>query len=127
MVVNQNGNSWSLPKGHIEPGEDEVAAAIREVYEEAGIKEVRVIKKLGQYERYRIGLSEIEDKAILKSITIYLMTTNEVDLQPLDPHNPEARWVKPDEVESLLTNPKDKAFYAGVLPEVKQFIATLQS
>ena len=30
LVVNQRGNSWSLPKGHIEPGEEKLAAAIRD-------------------------------------------------------------------------------------------------
>ena len=31
VVVNQNHNSWSLPKGHIEKGEDPLAAAKREI------------------------------------------------------------------------------------------------
>ncbi|MCK4247280.1 MAG: NUDIX hydrolase, partial [Methanomicrobia archaeon] len=26
LVVNQNGNSWSLPKGHIDYGEDKLDA-----------------------------------------------------------------------------------------------------
>jgi 8-oxo-dGTP pyrophosphatase MutT (NUDIX family) len=30
-------NEWVLPKGHIEPGEDAEAAAVREVLEEAGV------------------------------------------------------------------------------------------
>ncbi len=34
VVVNQNNNSWSLPKGHVEEGEDNLAAAIREIKEE---------------------------------------------------------------------------------------------
>ena len=38
LIVNQYGNSWSLPKGHIEEGEEILEAAKREIYEESGIK-----------------------------------------------------------------------------------------
>ena len=37
LVVNQKGTSWSLPKGHVEEGEDALSAARREIFEEAGI------------------------------------------------------------------------------------------
>ena len=40
LVVNQRGNSWSLPKGHIEDGEDKIQTAKREVYEESGINQL---------------------------------------------------------------------------------------
>ena len=55
LVVNQRGNSWSLPKGHIDPGEDDLTAAKREIAEESGITELDYIKPLGTYERFRIG------------------------------------------------------------------------
>jgi 8-oxo-dGTP pyrophosphatase MutT (NUDIX family) len=32
-IVNQKGDSWSLPKGGMENGEDELQAAKREIYE----------------------------------------------------------------------------------------------
>ena len=38
LIVNQHGNSWSLPKGHIEEGEEILEAAKRETYEESGIR-----------------------------------------------------------------------------------------
>ena len=38
-MVNQNNNSWSLPKGQVEKGENELTAAKREIHEEAGIEE----------------------------------------------------------------------------------------
>ena len=37
VLVNQNNNSWSLPKGHVETGETTLEAAIREIKEETGI------------------------------------------------------------------------------------------
>ena len=112
LVVNQRGTSWSLPKGHIEPGEDKLAAAIREIGEEAGIYRLTLIKDLGSYSRYRIGLGDRqEDTAELKVIHMFLFTTDELKLRPTDPNHPEARWVYADDVEGLLTHPKDKLFF----------------
>src|SRR3989344_5541862 len=34
LIVNQNGDSWSLPKGHIDPGETAIEAARREIGDE---------------------------------------------------------------------------------------------
>ena len=60
-IVNQNHNSWSLPKGHVDKGETILDAAIREIYEETGIKDLKLIKPLGDYGRYRIGLDGEDD------------------------------------------------------------------
>src|SRR4051794_29324422 len=54
LVVNQRGTSWSLPKGHIEEGEEALEAARREIYEESGLTDLALIKPLGTYRRSRI-------------------------------------------------------------------------
>ena len=118
LVVNQNGNSWSLPKGHLDAGEDELAAAQREIYEESGIKGLKLVRKLGAYERPRIGLRGGDDPAEIKRITLFLFYTEQMDLKPLDPQNPEARWVERDKVSELLTHLKDKEFYLSILKQL---------
>ncbi|MEM2902479.1 MAG: NUDIX hydrolase [Candidatus Bathyarchaeia archaeon] len=40
-------NTWCLPKGLIEEGETEVEAAMREVMEETGLKNLSLIDKIG--------------------------------------------------------------------------------
>jgi 8-oxo-dGTP pyrophosphatase MutT (NUDIX family) len=40
---------WVLPKGHIEPGETEEAAAVREVQEEAGVR-AAIVERAGEIE-----------------------------------------------------------------------------
>lgn len=113
LVVNQNNNSWSLPKGHIDPGEDALGAAIREIYEESGIKEedLILIKDLGSYERYRIALDGGDDESELKIIYMFLFESKSEKLRPVDPANPEAIWVERDKVVEMLTHKKDKEFF----------------
>ena len=111
LVVNQNGTSWSLPKGHIDPGEDAITAAKREIYEESGIAKLELITKLGTYERYKIGLDGKDDRSEWKTIHMFLFTTTEEALRPIDPSNPEARWVEKVKVISVLTHEKDQAFF----------------
>jgi len=116
LVVNQRGKSWSLPKGHIEEGEDVLAAARREIYEESGLDQLEFIKPLGSYERRRIGKDGGEEGSEVKHLTFFLFKTAQVKLQPIDPDNPEARWVHPTEVAALLTHPKDQEFFRQVFP-----------
>lgn len=115
LVVSQRGDSWSLPKGHVDEGEETLEAVKREVKEESGISTLHLVKELGTYERYKIGKDGIgEDTSELKHITIFLFTTTEKELRPEDPHNPEARWVKKEEVANLLTHPKDREFFLSI-------------
>ena len=120
VVVNQNGDSWSLPKGHIDPDETPEEAAAREITEETGIEEVRLVRPLGSYERYRIGKGgKDENMGELKRITMFQFTTMQEALAPQDPANPVAKWVPIDEVAAILTHPKDKEFFLSIKDSLK--------
>lgn len=119
LLVNQNGNSWSLPKGHIEAGEDKITAAKREIGEESGVKNLEFIKELGTYQRYRISLDGGDEKSTLKTITIFLFRTTDEELKPIDPENPEAQWVEKGKVENLLTHKKDKEFFKSIIDKIE--------
>lgn len=111
QVVNQKGTSWSLPKGHIDAGENPIDAAKREIHEESGITDLELIEELGTYKRYKIGKDGGEDRSELKTIVMFRFRTSQNVLKPVDPENPEARWVERSEVADLLTSPKDKEFF----------------
>ncbi len=118
LVVNQHGDSWSLPKGHIEHGEDAMNAAMREISEERGIKTLTLVKVLPSYKRFRIALGGGEDTSEQKTIHMFLFRTEEETLLPTDPENPEARWVEKSKVSDLLTHQKDKDFFHKILFEI---------
>ena len=113
IVVSQHGTSWSLPKGRVEENENELETAKREIYEESGIKDLELVKKLGTYERYSMG-----DESELKTRTFFLFRTSEKELKPIDPENPEAKWVEKERVAELLTHPKDKEFFLKIINEI---------
>jgi 8-oxo-dGTP pyrophosphatase MutT (NUDIX family) len=114
LVVNQRGASWSLPKGHLEGAETALEAARREVLEEAGISELTLVRDLGSYERYKIGLDGSDDTSELKVMTFFLFTTTHGALTPVHKHHPQLRWVARDGVAALLTHPKDKEFFESI-------------
>jgi 8-oxo-dGTP pyrophosphatase MutT (NUDIX family) len=119
-VVSQRGDSWSLPKGHVDPGETPQQAAEREVAEETGITQLAFIRELGSYERYRIGKDgKGEDASELKRIHMFLFKTLQQALAPTDPLNPEARWIPINEVTDILTHPKDKEFFESIKGSLK--------
>lgn len=118
LVVQQRDGSWSLPKGHIQEGEDPKAAAVREVAEETGIRDPALVKILGSYSRYSLADTGRENLTSMKRITIYLFIATETELKPMDPRNPTAKWVPKGEVAALLTHPKDQEFFRGVLTEL---------
>lgn len=118
-IVNQNNDSWSLPKGKLEAGEDHLSAARREIYEETGITELKLVKELGDYERYRIGYGgQGEDRATSTHFRMFLFSTNEEKLAPQFPDITGARWAEREKVAGILTHPKDKAFFLSIIDQI---------
>ncbi|EKD23733.1 MAG: NUDIX hydrolase [uncultured bacterium] len=118
LIVNQGGVHWSLPKGHIEAGESALVAAQREIGEEAGVDELTLIKELGTYQRYQMNWDGSNNPEEFKDITLFLFHTKQRELHPRDADNPSAKWVPKNEVVYVLTNPKDKEFFFGIVDQL---------
>jgi 8-oxo-dGTP diphosphatase len=77
-----------LPKGHIDPGESELAAAVREVREETGVV-AEPVCDLGEVRYwYRRG-----GRRISKSVAFFLLRYVSGDTSEHDEEVLEARWV----------------------------------
>ncbi len=116
VVVSQNHDSWSLPKGHIEIGETPLEGAKREVHEETGIPEsaLTLVREVAGYERGRI-VRNAHIEAEMRHITLFFFTTDWEVLAPIDPINPEALWMKPEDVHSKLSHPIDKKEFERII------------
>jgi 8-oxo-dGTP pyrophosphatase MutT (NUDIX family) len=71
LVLQHEGGKWMLPKGTIEAGETPEGVALREVREETGLSQVRVVRDLGQ-ERYSF-FWRTEDAFYDKTVHYFLL------------------------------------------------------
>ena len=88
---------WSLPKGHLEAGETQEQAAIREVHEETGILG-SIVGKLGIIDFWFVA----EGRRVHKTVHHYLLLADDRDhgleLSDADLEVSEVAWVPLPEV-----------------------------
>ena len=96
---------WSFPKGKLEPGEDEDAAALREVEEETGLR-CRLDRELATT-RYRDarGRPKTVRYWLMSPVDGRLAAANEVD---------DARFVTVEAARTLLSYARDVRLLDGV-------------
>ena len=103
---------WSLPKGHVEAGETNEQAAIREVEEETGIQS-SVLMLLGTIDFWFMA----EEKRIHKTVHHFILDAQGGELSDEDREVDEVAWIPIGEVEGKLAYPDERKLMARV-PEL---------
>ncbi len=80
LLLKKRNGSWVLPKGHVELGETEKEAALREVEEEAGV--VAEILEYIDYIEYEFVDFRNNDQEIHKKVYWYLMKSESKRSKP---------------------------------------------
>lgn len=111
LLVQEFGAYWELPRGHVEEGENDIATAAREIYEESGITQLVYKCDLGGYSRSTFDSEGTPNYREIKHLSYYCFTTPEMNLRPIDGDITDAKWVAPDEARSQLINQEDIQFF----------------
>jgi len=104
-----------LPKGHVDPGEDALQAAEREVREETGIV-AEPVHELGEarYWYRRDG------RTIAKSVAFYLFRYLEGDTADHDDEVEEVRWIGLREAQTALTHTGEREMVVRALTYLEE-------
>lgn len=126
LLLHYTSGHWDFPKGHIEKGETEEETLRREVFEETGIKDLKIIP--GFFEKYRYFYKAKGDEykrrkekgkktLISKAVMFYLAKTNEKEVKISYEHI-GSEWLPYEKAMGRITfkNPKK------VLEKAKRFI-----
>ncbi|HWG82437.1 MAG TPA: NUDIX hydrolase [Gaiellales bacterium] len=106
LVHRPRYDDWTLPKGKNEPGEDDIAAALREVREETGFHG-RIERDLGVV-RYTV---EKHGAVLPKVVRYYVMAVGAGAFEP-NHEVDELRWVTREQAAQLLTYERDREVLA---------------
>jgi 8-oxo-dGTP pyrophosphatase MutT (NUDIX family) len=100
---------WSLPKGHVEEGETNEAAAIREVAEETGITG-RVLAPLGTIDFWFVA----EGRRIHKTVHHFLLMAQSGELSDEDIEVEQVEWVPLSELAQRLAYDDERRLVQAV-------------
>lgn len=97
LVKHGEGGHWDFPKGHTEEGESEEATALREIYEETGLK-VEIIEGFKESISYIDNINN-EDK----TVTFFLCKANESKITHITDDVIDSIWLPYEEALNKIT------------------------
>jgi 8-oxo-dGTP pyrophosphatase MutT (NUDIX family) len=100
-------DDWSLPKGKLDPGESWEEAAVREVYEEVGLR-----CRLGE-ELPPVAYTDAKGRD--KAVRYWLMEPEENPAFEPNDEVDEMRWIDAAQAAQLLSYPRDAELVALAL------------
>jgi 8-oxo-dGTP pyrophosphatase MutT (NUDIX family) len=116
LVKEQPFGIYVLPKGGVEPGEDRLAAAQREIEEEAGLSDLLLIEYLGTRERLTY------DKRKWVTTHYYLFLTDQKEGKPTDlQHAYTCEWFPIDELPEMLW-PEQQALLESCREKIEKLV-----
>lgn len=117
LMIRDRFGKFSLPKGHVDPGETNEEAALREVYEETGIRAFIVPGHPSKVMKYRFFNDR--GKVSRKTVFYFLMEPDPnypVETRPAEGEVRDAVWVPCQELDGLYTYPGLIELIKDILP-----------
>lgn len=89
LIKNRRGGHWGFPKGHVEPGEDDFQAALREAAEEVNISRIQLVPGFRTVVRYNFSR---QSGTVRKEVVLFLARTDE-EGQPFREEVEDMAWL----------------------------------
>jgi len=102
---------WGFPKGHLEEGETNEQAALREVKEETGL-EADLIEQIDTIQYY---FTHPQKGTILKKVTVFLMQYISGEPKAQEKEILDLGWFSKEEAQEKLSFKEDKVLLAKAL------------
>jgi 8-oxo-dGTP pyrophosphatase MutT (NUDIX family) len=99
LIRSRRDRSWGFPKGHLIDGEDLLQGAMRELWEETGIREVTLIPGFAEHITYRVNRA---GRIRRKSVTYFLGRVDTPRVRLSEEHS-EHRWAVVEDARKLLS------------------------
>ena len=94
LLIKDGYGHWTWPKGNIEKDESSQDAAIREIWEETGVKNIGMMDKLDTIHYFY----RLKGKLISKTVYLYLFEAKGNErLKALESEIEDAKWLSPEE------------------------------
>ena len=111
LLIKQNRGYIGFPKGHVEQGESEIEAAVRETKEETNIDVI-------VNEKYKYMINYNVNDHINKDVIFYLAKPTSFEAIKQDVEIAEVMWVDVDKVMDLLSYDDTKEIFVQVLNDL---------
>ena len=122
-------DKWQMPQGGLDKNEDFLSAMRRELFEETGIKSIKILKVIDGFFEYELpnNLVGIIWKGKYRGqkqkwfITKFIGDEKEINLESKHQEFIEWKWILPEELPGVIVDFK-KDMYLKLLEAIKKFI-----
>ena len=132
LVLRYIPGHWEFARGHVEKGESEEETVKREVFEETGLKDIKLLPGFREYSKfffrqYRKNVTEADRKKgktpwVFKLVIYYLAETKTKQIS-LSKENTAFLWLPIDEAIKRTTHKNAKA----LLAKANEFVLSRKS
>lgn len=121
LVYSNRNKIWGFPKGHIEPGEKELETALREIREEAGLRDLKVIEGFREEDIYEAvsNRGESKGKLIEKHSLYFLCKAKQNDVKVDGTEVTDYCWLNLEEAMKLLSFESQKKILKKAEAKIK--------
>lgn len=113
LLVQQSSGNWGFPKGHLEKGESETDAAIRETKEETNL-DVKIVDPSARY-----SIDYNTDKGTHKEAVYFLATRTSEEIVRQESEINEIKWFDFKEALETISFDNAKELLKKVLSDLK--------